>query len=183
MLFILISPRTFPEEQLSKVNRMKGRRNTLPLTCSVFFPLAGGFPFPKAEEATMPECVPCGRRGQRRHSGGRAIHRLIFHRPLWIGSVCASRARCSPTAYVPSCASVIVNTDGSRNQKDLSIRLYSKQYFFVREKQWHSFTDKWHLNLPSGSRRNHAAVGVKQQKGCAHLDESNTRQHPAAALM
>ena len=76
-----------------------------------------------------------------------------------------------PLPYVPSCAPVTVNTNGSRNQKDLSIRLYSKKYFFVREKQWHRCTDKWHLNLPSGSRRNQAVVGVKQQKGRAHLSQ------------
>ena len=65
-----------------------------PYTCQ-------GFPVPKAKEATISECAPCGSKGQRRHSDGRAIYRLISHRPLWIGSVCASRARCSPIASCP----------------------------------------------------------------------------------
>lgn len=92
MLLILISLRTFPEEQLSKVNRIKGRKNTSSLTCSVFFTLARGFPFPKAKEATISKCVLCGNKGRRQRSDGRATYRLIFHRPLRIGSARAAQA-------------------------------------------------------------------------------------------
>lgn len=183
MLLILISPRTFPEEQLSKVNRMKGRRHTSPLTCSVFFTLAKASLSPKQKKppSLSVHCVAGKDRGGTVTAG--QYTDLFPIGPSGSGVYVHPGHDAVPLPRVPSCASVIVNTDGSRNQKDLSIRLYSKKYFFVREKQRHRCTDKWHLDLPSGSRRNQAEVGVKQQKGCAHLDESSTRQHPAAALM
>lgn len=135
------------------------------------------FPYPKAKEATVSKCVLSGRKGQKRHSDGRAKYRLIFHRALWIGSVRASQAWCSRLPCISDCKHKWL-----QKPERPSIRLYSKKYFFAREKQWRRCTDKWHLNLPSGSRRNPAVAGVRQQKGCAHLHESSARQRPAAAL-
>lgn len=182
MLLILISPRTFPEEQLSKVNRMKGRKNTSSLTCSVFFTLARGFPFPKAKEATISKCVLCGREGQRQRSDGRATYRLIFRRPLRIGSARAAQAWRSPIALCPLLRTSDCKHKWLQKPESPFNKVIFKEIFLCTRKAMARM--HWQM-APELALR----VQKKSSRGCSEAaeracpPESSTRQHPAAALM
>lgn len=101
MLLILISPRTFPEEQLSKVNRMKGRKKHLILDMFSFLLHLPEASFSPKQKKPPSLSVLCYMKGQRQRRTAGPHTDLSSVAPFGSGSARAAQAWRSPIALCP----------------------------------------------------------------------------------